>query len=168
MGARLNRNPADVGRLFAVGKDGLVSVRLAGGRVFRVPFSTDAERALMATSDGSGVWVNCYEKAVGQLKMKVKMDDPDYPTELSVATRGGSTGTMLSILTGHETVRASCLPFRDKKTTAEEKQKLLNHIREHMTTTQAAERRSAVARPVAKRRQGTSRLACAVRMRMRF
>jgi hypothetical protein len=138
MGAMLNRNPADVATMFALANDGFVSVTLGGGRVFRVPFPTDAERALMATTDGSGVWVNCYEKAVGKLKMKA--DDPEHPTELSVVTRGGSAGTMLSILTGHEIVRASCLPFRDKKTPEAEKQKLLNDIRQQMTTTQAAGR----------------------------
>lgn len=138
MGAMLNRNPADVTRMFVVGNDGFVSVTLGGGRVFRVPFPTDAERALMATTDGSGVWVNCYEKAVGQLKMK--KDNPDHHTELSVVTRGGSAGTMLSVLTGHEIVRASCLPFRDKKVSEAEKQKLLNDIRQQMTSTQEARR----------------------------
>ncbi len=138
MGAMLNRNPDDVARMFSLSNDGFVSVTLGGGRVLRVPLPTDAERALMATTDGSGVWVNCYEKAVGQLKMKA--DDPEHPTELSVVTRGGSAGTMLAILTGHEIVRASCLPFRDGKTTEAEKHKLLNDIRRQMTATQAAGR----------------------------
>lgn len=138
MGAMLNRDPQEVARLFALATDGTVAVTLGGGRTFRVTLPTDAERALMATTDGSGVWVNCYEKAVGQLKRKA--DDADHPTELSVVTRGGSAGTMLSILTGHEIQRASCAAFRDKKTTEEQKQKLLQDIRRQMTTTQAAGR----------------------------
>lgn len=138
LGAMLNRDPADVVRMFGQGNDGHVSVTFGGGRVFRVPFPTDAERALMATSDGSGVWVNCYEKAVGQLKMD--KDAPDHLTELNVVTRGGSAGTMLSILTGHEIVRASCLPFRDKKVPEAEKKRLLDDIRRQMTATQAAGR----------------------------
>lgn len=138
LGAMLHRDPAEVARMFGQGNDGFVSVTLGGGRVFRVPFPTDAERALMATSDGSGVWVNCYEKAVGQLKMD--KDDPDHVTELNVVTRGGSAGTMLSILTGHEIVRASCLPFRDKKVPEAEKARLLDDLRRQMTATQAAGR----------------------------
>lgn len=138
MGAMLNRNPDDVAHMFSLTNDGFVSVTLGGGHVLRVPFPTDAERALMATTDGSGVWVNCYEKAVGQLKMKA--DDPEHQTELSVVTRGGSAGTMLSILTGHEIERASCLPFRDAKTTEAEKHRLLNDMRRQMTATQSAGR----------------------------
>ncbi|MBE2287499.1 MAG: peptidase C2 [Prosthecobacter sp.] len=138
LGAMLHRDPAEVVRMFGQGNDGFVSVTLGGGRVFRVPFPTDAERALMATSDGSGVWVNCYEKAVGQLKMD--KDDPDHVTELNVVTRGGSAGTMLSILTGHEIVRASCLPFRNKKVPEAEKARLLDDLRRQMTATQAAGR----------------------------
>lgn len=138
MGALLNRNPADVERMFARTQDGSVSVTLGGGRVLEVPFPTDAERALMATTEDSGVWANCYEKAVGRLKMNE--DDPEHHSELSVVTRGGSAGTMLSILTGHEIVRASCLPFRDKQLSEAEKQTQLNEIRRQMTSTQAVGR----------------------------
>lgn len=138
LGAMLGSRPAEVAKMFAMSGDGQVTVTLGGGRVLKVPFPTDAERALMAGTDGSGVWANCYEKAVGQLKMK--SDDAAHPTELSVVTRGGSAGTMLSILTGHEIERASCAPFRDKKTTEAEKQKLLEEIRRQMIATQAAGR----------------------------
>lgn len=138
MGAMLHRDPQEVARLFTPDDAGFVNVTLGGSRTFRVPLPTDAERALMATTDGSGVWVNCYEKAVGQMKRKA--DDADHPTELSVVTRGGSAGTMLSILTGHQIERASCGPFRAKDTTDKQKQELLQEIRRQMTTTQAAGR----------------------------
>lgn len=138
LGAMLGSRPAEVARMFAMSGDGRVSVTLGGGRVLTVPLPTDAERALMAGTDGSGIWANCYEKAVGQ--MKRKEDDTEHPTELSVVTRGGSAGTMLSILTGHEIERASCVPFRDKKITEEARKKLLEEIRRQMTTTQAAGR----------------------------
>lgn len=138
LGAVLERRREDVVRMFAPTNDGRVSVTFGGGRVLRVPFPTDAERALMAASDDSGAWVNCYEKAVGLLKMD--KDNPEHHTELSVVTRGCSAGTMMSILTGHEIVRASCLPFREKKTSAAEKKKLLDDIRRQMTEAQAAGR----------------------------
>lgn len=138
LGAMLGSRPADVAKMFAMSGEGLVTVTLGGGRALTVPFPTDAERALMAATDGSGMWANCYEKAVGQMKMK--KDDPDHPTELSVVTRGGSAGTMLSILTGHEIERASCSPFRDKKATEETKSKQLEEIRRQMNLTQAAGR----------------------------
>ncbi len=138
MGAMLNRSPQEVARLFSPPDSGCVTVTLGGRRSFKVTLPTDAERALMASTDGSGVWANCYEKAVGQLKRKA--GDTEHPTELSVVTRGGSAGTMLAILTGHEIERASCAPFRAKDTTAEQKQKLLQEIRQQMTTTQAAGR----------------------------
>lgn len=138
LGAMLHRDPKEVARLFSLSSEGFVNVTLGGNRTFRVALPTDAERALMATTDGSGIWANCYEKAVGQ--MKRKEDDADHPTALSVVTRGGSAGTMLSILTGHEIERASCSPFREKTTTDEEKQKALQEIRRQMVATQAAGR----------------------------
>ncbi|WP_395751957.1 hypothetical protein [Prosthecobacter sp.] len=138
LGAMLGSRPAEVAKMFALTGDGQVSVTLGGGLVLKVPFPTDAERALMATTEGSGMWANCYEKAVG--KMRMKSDDAEHPTELSVVTRGGSAGTMLSILTGHEIERASCSPFRDPKTTEEEKKELLAKIRSQMNATQAAGR----------------------------
>ncbi|MGV3660692.1 MAG: hypothetical protein ACO1TE_10925 [Prosthecobacter sp.] len=138
MGAMLHRDPQEVARRFSPSGEGFVNVTLGASRTFRVSLPTDAERALMATTDGSGVWANCYEKAVGQ--MRSKEEDTNHPTELSVVTRGGSAGTMLSILTGHEIERASCSPFRDKKIPEEEKQKLLQDIRRQMTATQAAGR----------------------------
>ncbi|WP_395738789.1 hypothetical protein [Prosthecobacter sp.] len=138
LGAMLGRRPVEVAKMFALTGDGQVTVTLGGGRALTVPFPTDAERALMATTDGSGTWANCYEKAVG--KMRMKRDDAEHPTELSVVTRGGSAGTMLSILTGHEIERASCSPFRDPKATDEAKRKLLGEIRRQMMTTQEAGR----------------------------
>lgn len=139
MGALLHRNPQDMVRLFSMSADGsAVTVTLGGGRVLQVAYPTEAERALMATTDGTGVWANCYEKAVGLMRRQA--DDADHPTELSVVTRGGSAGTMLSILTGHEIERASCAPFRKKETTEAEKHKLLAEIRRQMVTTQAARR----------------------------
>ena len=138
LGAMLAGRPAEVAKMFAVTDDGFVKVTLGGGRALKVPSPTDAEQALMAVTEGSGVWANCYEKAVGQLKMR--SDDAEHPTELSVVTRGGSAGTMLSILTGHEIERASCVPFRDKATTPESKQKLLQEVRRQLCATQAAGR----------------------------
>ncbi|WP_395742895.1 C2 family cysteine protease [Prosthecobacter sp.] len=138
LGAMLASRPVEVAKMFGRTGDGGVTVTLGGGRVLTVQPPTDGERALMATTDNSGLWANCYEKAVGQMKMK--KDNPEHTTELNVVTRGGSAGTMLSILTGHEIERASCAPFRDKKTTEETKQKLLEEIRRQMTTTQAAGR----------------------------
>lgn len=138
MGAMLHRDPKEVARLFTPGDPGFVKVTLGGTRTFRVAIPTDAERALMATTDGSGVWANCYEKAVGQ--MRRKKEDLNHPTELSVVTRGGSAGAMLSILTGHQIERASCSPFRDKKANEQQKQELLQEIRRQMKSTQAAGR----------------------------
>lgn len=138
LGALLHRDPQDVVRMFSVTNDAHVSVTLGGSRVLRVPFPTDAERALMADTGGSGAWANCYEKAVGS--MRRDPDDTEHPTEVSVVTRGGSAGTMLSIVTGHEIERASCIPFQDKKTSEEDKARLLDDIRAKMKATQAAHR----------------------------
>lgn len=138
MGAMLHRDPQEVARLFTPAEEGFVKVTFGGTKTFRVALPTDAELSLMATTDGSGIWANCYEKAVGQ--MKRKDDDANHPTELSVVTRGGSAGTMLSILTGHEIERASCNPFRESKATEEEKAKALAEIRRQMVKTQAAGR----------------------------
>lgn len=138
LGALLHTRPHEVVGMFSFAADGAVAVALGGGRVIKVPPPTDAERALMAGTDGSGIWANCYEKAVGQIKMKE--DDPGHPTALSVVTLGGSAGTMLSILTGHEIERISCVPFRDKSVSKDARQKLLVEIRRQMIITQAAGR----------------------------
>ncbi len=138
LGALLHSRPAEVLKMFSFSKDGEATVTLGGGRAVKVPLPTDAERALMAATDGSGVWANCYEKAVGQIRMK--SSDREHPTALSVVTKGGSAGAMLSVLTGHEIERISCVPFRDEATTDEAKQKLMEEIRRQMSTTQAAGR----------------------------
>jgi Calpain family cysteine protease len=138
LGTLLHSRPAEVVKMFSISANGSAIVRLGGGRSVEVPFPTDAERALMAGTDGSGVWANCYEKAVGQLRMR--RNDPEYPTALSVVTRGGSAGTMLSVLTGHEIERISCALFRDKAASEKAKQELLAEIRRQLSSTQAAGR----------------------------
>jgi hypothetical protein len=138
LGAMLHRDPQEVARMFSLEADGKVAVTFGGGQRIAVNPPTDAELALLASTEGTGVWANCYEKAVGQTRLKA--NDKTYPTEVSAVARGGSAGTMLSFVTGREIERFSCKPFREKTTTEEKKQELLGDLRARLSANVQARR----------------------------
>lgn len=110
LAALINRDPAQAAALFHPSDDGSITVRFGNGRTVQVMPPTDGEIALASTSGGDGYWSVVYEKAVGLLRAP-EAGTPDRPTPLSIASRGGSAGTMLSIITGREIERFSCRPF---------------------------------------------------------
>lgn len=110
LAALIHRDPAQAAHLFALQEDGTVLVRFGDGRTVRVTRPSDGEIALASTSGDAGYWNIVFEKAVGIVRAP-EAGEPDRPTPLSVASRGGSAGTMLSLITGREIERFSCRPF---------------------------------------------------------
>lgn len=98
--------------------DGRFDVIL-GKQTVCVSAPTDAELAMTATNESDGFWVNVYEKAAGEARNDLKPENERAATGLDALSRGGSAGTMLAFITGHEMVRFSCKFARDPKTTPE-------------------------------------------------
>jgi hypothetical protein len=159
LGAMLARNPGDVAARFRQQADGTYRVLFgAGRRVVCVTAPTDAEIALGAAAGPGEMWVNLYEKAVGTARIEdagrkavkkaaktaatgTTADEADGGSTttpspaaatlppLDLASRGGSAGTMLSVLTGNRIVRFSCRFAKDATTTAEERAGKLEELR---------------------------------------
>lgn len=90
---------------------------------------TDGELALATTTGENGIWAATYEKAVGQLRMSDKAAE-EGATPLSTVSKGGSAGTMLSVLTGKEIKRYTCKPwFEDSKATKADQDKQIADMR---------------------------------------
>ncbi|EIP98236.1 Calpain family cysteine protease [Opitutaceae bacterium TAV1] len=111
--ALVNRDPQAVVRLFRAEEDGSITVLLGGGATpVTIAPLTDGELALTSSTGGNGVWIALYEKAVGQFRAAGKAGaTPSTP--LATVTRGGSAGTMISVLTGNAIRRFSCAPWRE-------------------------------------------------------
>lgn len=101
LGAMLNRDPQDIARLFSIQPDGRVLVRFAGGPVSVAP-PTDAELALTAGNSHDGVWINLYEKAMGQARNERLPANKRFTLAIDAIAEGGSPEPILSYLTGHK------------------------------------------------------------------
>jgi hypothetical protein len=132
LGAMLHRRAEDVAGMFAPSGPSQVSVTFGGKHSVSVPWPTDAELALMASSSGTGLWVNIYEKAVGLRRIEGGLKD--RPTALSAIGSGGSAGTIVEMVTGMKIKRFSCKWWRDPKTSDEKKEALLNELRGLLTS----------------------------------
>ena len=131
LGALVHRDPSKAAAIYAVQSDGTYQIRL-GKKTVAVAPPTDAEIALGAANEGGGIWVNLYEKAVGAAR------NEDRPAEQRVdspydAERGGSAGTMLAYITGHEIVRFSFKFAKEAATTADDFKAKLTDLRRQLT-----------------------------------
>ena len=87
--------------LFPSKPDGHVLVRFAGGPVSVAP-PTDAELALTAGNSRDGVWINLYEKAMGQARNERLPPNKRSTLSIDAIARGGSPEPIMSYLTGHK------------------------------------------------------------------
>jgi hypothetical protein len=131
LGALVHRDPAQVAAMYSLESDGHYRIRL-GNKTVEVAPPTDGEIALGAANEGGGIWVNLYEKAVGLAR------NEDLPEEKRVdlpydAERGGSAGTMLAYITGHEIVRSSFKFAKESTTSAEDFSAKLADLRKKLT-----------------------------------
>lgn len=122
LGSMVCRDSQDVVKMIRRELDGPYRVRL-GNRIIDVPPPTDAELALMASA-GSGLWVNVYEKAVGKLRQEERKDSSASTSFIDLLGKGGSAGTMVEVVTGHQIIRFACKQVRDAKSTEEREAKL--------------------------------------------
>jgi hypothetical protein len=156
LGAMLARNPQDVAALFQRQPDNTYKVQI-GHQSVSVAAPTEAEIVLSASTQQTGMWVNLYEKAVGTIRLKptktagTETSSPSATTVAASVTdataspmdavgRGGSAGTMLSMLTGHKIIRLSCSFAKSDKTTPAERDEKLGKIREQLTLAQKERR----------------------------
>jgi len=111
LGAMVHRDPAEVAALFTAETNGFYSVRL-GKKTVEVAPMTDAEIAMTSSNEREGVWVNLFEKAVGTARNEDKPAGQRASSPLDVIARGGSAGTLLAYITGHDIAR---FPFQFAK-----------------------------------------------------
>lgn len=108
-------DPRAVVALFNPSPDGSrITVTFGRDNAVEIAPLTDGEIALGTDTGGNGLWAATYEKAVGRLRLDSK---PSPSTPYATATRGGSAGTMLSVLTGRAIRRFSCKPWLDSAAT---------------------------------------------------
>lgn len=103
IGAFVHRDPD---ALLAMIKevDGGYVVTFSGGRREHVAALTDAELALCGTTGDEGLWLPVLEKAMGQIR--IDGNPKKYTAQTaSDALAGGSTATVIKLLTGHQTAR---------------------------------------------------------------
>ncbi len=120
--ALTHARPEAVPALFAPAPDGsTITVTFGADNAVTITPLTDGEIALGADSGGTGLWAATYEKAVGELRRQSAAPGSAQAsaTPYAVVTRGGSAGTMLSVLTGHAIKRVSCRAWLPSSTATE-------------------------------------------------
>jgi hypothetical protein len=132
LGALVQGRPAVMASMFRPQPDGSYEVKL-GQQSVHVQPPTDAELAFIASNESAGLWVNLYEKAVGQTRNELKPETERSASAIEALARGGSAGTMLAVITGHEITRFSCKWAKDDKTTTEEGDAKLAELRGSLT-----------------------------------
>lgn len=132
LGALVHGRPQVVAQMFIPQADGSYDVVL-GKQTVHVGPPTDAELAFIASNESRGLWVNIYEKAVASARNEMKPEAERSASAIEVLARGGSAGTMLGFITGHEIKRFSCKWAKDEKTAPAERDAKLAELRESLT-----------------------------------
>ena len=101
LGAMVYRDPHEVASWFEVQSNGTVLVKMAGGAVL-VPPPTDAELAFASANTQDGVWINLYEKAIGQARNERKPPGKRFDVALDAIAKGGTEEPIMSYITGHK------------------------------------------------------------------
>ncbi len=131
LGAMVHRDPAAVTKMFEQKPDGSVRVAFAGGAV-TVPPLTDGEFASAGgSSENTGCWVRTYEKALGTYRNRKKDDDDRKALAVETIAHGGSSASVIAVLTGHATAGFSCVKYREADET--KKKAMLADLRGKLT-----------------------------------
>lgn len=129
LGAMVHLRPEYIsGQMIRELEDGRYEVRFGQVKVI-VTRPTDCEIALSAGNEDGGLWVNVYEKAAGVAHNEKKPVDRREATGLDALNRGGSAGTQLAFITGHEMFRVSCQFAKEKTLPPEEFDKRMGELR---------------------------------------
>jgi hypothetical protein len=102
IGAAVQRNPEFVKRLIREHADGSCELTFPGGRTIRVPKLTDAEVCLGSSAGDQGLWLNVFEKALGELFIASKGPKAPKDIDLDTINRGGDPAEVLRLLTAHQ------------------------------------------------------------------
>ena len=106
LGAMVHGHPDQVAAMFAPETNGNYWVQL-GKKAVEVSPPTDAEIAMTSSNEHGDIWVNLYEKAVGTARNDERAPEHRLGSPLDALAHGGSAGTMLAYLTGHQITRFS-------------------------------------------------------------
>lgn len=133
LGGWVHRDGDSVRALFR-SRDSHVEVH-ACGRWIAVPALTDGEVAILATTTGGGTWINYYEKAMGLARQQG--DKKPSASPVAAIGRGGSAGTAMQALTGRESARFSCSPFKQPTLKPDRARMLLDELRVRLSDNMA-------------------------------
>lgn len=131
LGAVVHARPEAVVAMFQTQDDGRIKVTLGKNTTIVAP-PTDTELARTASNEDAGLWVNVYEKALGQLRNEARSAAERASSPIDVLAKGGSAGTILSYITGHEITRFSFKFAKEKDLPAEEHAAKLKDLREQL------------------------------------
>ena len=112
LGAMLHRDAKSVVACFRKQPDGSYELKL-GPHTQRVTLPTDTELLLSSSNEQAGIWVNLYEKAIGDLVNRLKPLNQQADIGLDALAKGGSSGRVLELITGHDVERFSFKFARD-------------------------------------------------------
>jgi thiol-disulfide isomerase/thioredoxin len=127
----IHRDPREAASLFSLQADGRVRVEFGGGAVSVAPL-TDAELAMTAGNSHDGVWVNLYEKAIGQARNDQRAPDKRAGLPIDAIATGGSEGRILAYLTGHRVNGFSFKFAKDSATTTAARAAKLDELRQKL------------------------------------
>ena len=103
VGAFVHRDSAAVKQMIQPRPEGGYQVRFADGKTVAVPPLTDAEIALSGTTGDEGLWLPVLEKALGAWRHQTDPRRYAMETATDAIAKGGSSATILRMLTGHQT-----------------------------------------------------------------
>jgi hypothetical protein len=103
VGAMVARDAAAVQKMVQQNADGSYAVTFGDGRAITVPQLTDAELALSGSTGDEGLWLPVFEKALGRLRQTENPTRYKTQTATDAIANGGSTSSMIRMLTGHTT-----------------------------------------------------------------
>ncbi|CAG0950059.1 hypothetical protein PHYC_00150 [Phycisphaerales bacterium] len=104
VGAAVHRDPLFVKSMMTREEDGRYTVRFPGRSVTLLEL-TDAEVALSSTTGDEGLWLPVLEKAMGTMRQAAAPERYAMESATDAIAKGGSSATVIRMLTGHETER---------------------------------------------------------------
>lgn len=105
VGAFVHRDPSAVKRMLVQLPDGRIRATFGDGRSIEIAPLTDAEIALSGSTGDEGLWLPVLEKALGAMRRDGDPEKFAMETATDAIANGGSSTTIVRMLTGHLTER---------------------------------------------------------------
>ncbi len=120
VGAAVHRNPDFVRKYIHENADGSCDITFPGRKPLRVPKLTDAEICLGSSAGDQGLWLNVFEKALGELTAaNAKGPKNSKDIDLDTINRGGDPADVMKLLTAHQIVTVTLKRTKKPHTEAE-------------------------------------------------